>query len=216
MYKDVTGIILAGGKSSRMDLNKSTLKINGITIIERITKLLKKLFPEVLIVSNETNTYSFLGLPVYEDIFKYKGPLAGIHSGLLHSKCKTNFIISSDLPFITDELIKYIIDYKTDKPVTVSRATGFIQPLAGKYSIDCLPVIEEILNQELIVKIPEFEQKVRQYSVHKFLDLVDTEIISIEDKSFYHEDLYFNMNTIEDYEYVISKLNTSDKYTFNN
>ena len=76
MYKDVTGIILSGGKSSRMGVNKSLLKIGELTIIERVRDLMKSLFNEVILITNDPADYKFLNIPIYEDVFTRKGPLA--------------------------------------------------------------------------------------------------------------------------------------------
>ena len=91
MYTDITGIILAGGKSTRMGANKSFLKIGEQTVIERITYLMKSVFTNVIIISNTPDEYIFLNLPIYEDVYKGKGPLAGIHSGLKNSDTQKNF-----------------------------------------------------------------------------------------------------------------------------
>ncbi len=53
MYNDVTGIILSGGKSSRMGVNKSLLKVGEITIIERMRDLMQSLFKVVILITNE-------------------------------------------------------------------------------------------------------------------------------------------------------------------
>jgi len=71
MYKDVTGIILSGGKSSRMRENKSLLKIGERTIIERVWDLMKSLFNEVILITNVAADYKFLNIPIFEDIFLF-------------------------------------------------------------------------------------------------------------------------------------------------
>ena len=149
MYNDVTGIILSCGKGSRMGGNKSLLKIGEMTIIERVRDLMQSLFKEVILITNDSADYKFLNIPLFEDLFKHKGPLAGIHSGLTHSSTEQNFIISCDLPFITKEMIKYIVDYKTKKLITIAKADGYIQQLAGKYSKECAYEAEQFLNKVL-------------------------------------------------------------------
>ena len=57
MYKDITGIILSGGNSTRMGENKSFLKIGDTFIIEIITYLMKSIFSEVIIITNEPELY---------------------------------------------------------------------------------------------------------------------------------------------------------------
>ncbi|MGB5849807.1 MAG: molybdenum cofactor guanylyltransferase [Ignavibacteriaceae bacterium] len=207
MYDDITAIILSGGKSSRMGTNKSLLKIGEKTIIESLRHLLQSMFKEVILITNEPDDYKFLGLPIYEDIFRHRGPLAGIHSGLKHSKTNLNFIISCDLPFMTKEMIDYLIEYKTKKLITVAKADGFIQQLAGKYSKECLSPSEKILEEGINNENRDGVQKKRKCSVLSLIDLVGAEIIPAESLPFYIEDLYFNMNRTEDYNLLLNKLN---------
>ncbi|NUM63062.1 MAG: molybdenum cofactor guanylyltransferase, partial [Ignavibacteriaceae bacterium] len=134
MYKDITGIILAGGKSKRMGLNKSFLKVGEVTMIERTTELMKSLFDRVILITNTPDEYKFLGIEMFEDIYKNVGPLAGIHSGLAHSITDKNFIISCDIPFVNKGVIEFIINYKTNKSITITKADGFVQQLCGLYS----------------------------------------------------------------------------------
>ena len=206
MYKDITGIILSGGKSSRMGRNKSFLKVGDKTIIERVRDLLQGIFQDVILITNDPDEYKFLGLPMFEDKYRHKGPIAGIHSGLMHSSTEINFIISCDIPLITQEMIKYLIDYKTDKLVTIAKADGFIQQLAGKYSKACLSDTEDILKEYLEAERRDDVQKKRRCNVLKLIDRVGAEIINAEELPFYSEDLYFNMNKTEDYELLLQKL----------
>jgi molybdopterin-guanine dinucleotide biosynthesis protein A len=206
MYNDVTGIILSGGKSSRMGGNKSLLKIGEMTIIERVRDLMQSLFKEVILITNDPADYKFLNIPIFEDLFKHKGPLAGIHSGLSHSSTTENFIISCDLPFITTEMIKYIVDIKTEKLITVARANGYIQQLAGKYSKGCAREAEKILNEQLSKEIETSEQKNKNINVLKLIERIGAEIISAESLKFYKEEIFFNMNEVEDYNLLLKRL----------
>jgi molybdopterin-guanine dinucleotide biosynthesis protein A len=198
MYSDITGIILAGGKSTRMGENKSLLDLNGMTVIERVVSLMKSIFREVIIITNTPNEYDFLNIPKHKDIFEYKGPLAGIHSGLTHSNNEKNFVISCDIPLMEKEMIKFIIDYKTDKPITVCKADGFVQQLAGLYSKSILSTINNSLkNYE--AELRERNQAKRKCAVLSLLDQVGAEIINAEELDIYKEHMFFNMNRPEDY-----------------
>jgi molybdopterin-guanine dinucleotide biosynthesis protein A len=189
MHSDITGVILAGGKSSRMGVNKSFLKLGNQTIIERLVDLMKSIFSEIIIITNTPDEYKFLNIPLYEDIYKWKGPLAGIHSALIHSKSERIFVLACDLPFVSKEMIEYILDYPTAKPVVFCQAGGFHQPLVGIYSKSILPNVENFLSSN------DFSDK----SFHTFLKTIDVEIIHPENLPFYKEELFFNLNTTEDY-----------------
>ncbi len=194
-----TAIILSGGKSKRMGTNKSLLKLNDKTIIEHSVELMKSLFSNVILITNTPKEYEFLSIPMFEDVYKQKGPLAGIHSGLLNSSTSNNFIISCDTPLMSSSVIKYIMNYQTQKLITLCKADGFVQQLVGVYSKSLLPIVETIFNNG------------ERHSVYSLLDKVGSEIIEIEKMEFYKKDTFLNMNSKEDYEYIISKLNLLSK-----
>ena len=206
MYNDITGIILSGGKSKRMGVNKSLLKIESKTIIEVVQEKISKLFKELLVVTNEPELYQFLNLKIYEDIFPGKGPLAGIHSGLVHSKTQQNFILSCDMPLITTDMINTIINYKKDSPITVAKADGYIQQLCGVYNKYCLPVAEKLLEESLNDENRNTQQEKRGCKVLQLIKEMDAEILDAEALPFYNKDLFFNMNTKDDFIYAKKKL----------
>ena len=206
MYNDITGIILSGGRSFRMGENKSLLKIGDKPVIEHVTDLMKSLFTKVILITNDPDEYKFLKLEMYADIFIRMGPLAGIHSGLTHSWTIKNFIISCDIPLMTAEMIKYLVEFKTDKPITIAKADGFIQQLCGAYDKKCLPNAEEILFNQKKESLINSESKKNRCKVLDLVDLVGAEIIDAESLSFYKKDIFFNMNKRSDYEIVLQKL----------
>ena len=214
MYNDITGIILSGGKSTRMGTNKSLLKLGDLTVVERIVNLMKPLFGRVILSTNSFDEYRFLGLEMFEDIYNGFGPIGGIHSGLVHSQTEKNFIISCDIPLMTEEVIEYLIRYSTDKPITVARADGFIQQLCGVYCRSLLNEIEKIiLHSETEVR--DNEQTKRKCSVHKLIESVNAEIVDIEkDNPAYKKGTFFNMNRPEDYE-AIKRKSSSNGLAFN-
>ncbi len=195
MYSEISGIILSGGKSSRMGLNKSLLKIGDETIIGRITNLIKPLFKEIMIISNSPKDYKFLNVPLYQDIYKWKGPLAGIHSGLVHSSTEINFIISCDVPLMTKEMIEYIVDFKSNKPIKFCEAGGYRQPLAGIYNKSIIQKIEQVIGND----------EAGDKSLYFFVNKTDAEIINPEGLTFYNDDIFFNVNRNEDYEELVKK-----------
>lgn len=149
---------------------------------------------------------AYLDVCGQHDLHLIREPLAGIHSGLIHSSTEINFIISCDIPLITQEMIKYLVDYKTERPITIAKSDGFIQQLAGKYSKACLSDAEEILKEQLEVERWDDVQKKRGCNVLKLIDRIGAEIINAEALPFCNEDPYFNVNKIEDYKLLLKKL----------
>ena len=196
VYTDITGIILSGGKSSRMGSDKALLKLGDETIIERMTKLMKSIFNEVFIVTNTPDDYRYLRVSLYEDIHKHKGPLSGIHSGLVHSSTNKNFFISCDFPLVSVELIKYIIEFKSDKLINYCFASGRHHYLAGIYRKELLSEIERIFASVT----NSSEKKDQHFSIRNLLENIESEAIQIKNLSFYKDELFFNLNTQEDFE----------------
>ena len=206
MYTDITGIILSGGKSTRMGVNKSLLKVGNKTIIEFVRDLMQDIFSRVILITNDPEEYRFLGLEIFEDVYKGYGPLAGIHSGLINSPTKKNFLISCDVPLMTKDMIKYIVDFPTNKKITVAKADGFIQQLVGIYNRDINVTIEEILKSKLGSDERNNKQHKRGCRVLSLIEKVGAEIIDAESLPFYKPGIYFNMNRQDDFDLVKNKL----------
>jgi molybdopterin-guanine dinucleotide biosynthesis protein A len=194
----ITAFILSGGKSSRIGRNKSLLEIDGKPLIQRLTELLDSIFPEVLISSNEPELYDFLGKKIVKDIYPGRGPLSGIHSALSTTVSEKNFIIGCDLPFISIELINYLTSYQSDVQILLLRADERVQPLCGIYSKSILQEVEKLLVESAN---PELKLK---GSIFELMSRVQTEIIDVTKSNFYHPDLFFNVNTPEDFNYAKS------------
>lgn len=200
MYYDVTGIVLSGGKSMRMGVNKSFLTLGGKTFIERITDLMKTLFDKVILISNTPDEYMFLNIPVCKDIYKDKGPLAGIHSGLKNSSTLRNFIISCDIPLMTKEMIEYIVNFKTEKLLTICKAHGFLQPFAGLYNKSLLKDIENIINRNSDFVNHTNELSRKQCEIMSFIKSIETEILDPEIVNGFSENIFMNINTPEEFD----------------
>lgn len=144
---DATGIVLAGGKSSRMGRNKALLDFGGTRIIEHTVDLFKSIFPEVIIVTNSPEEYASMGIKTVTDIFPGKGSLGGIYTGLIHSSHDYSFIASCDMPFLRRELIEFLISLKEGYDVVVPRLKDGYEPLHAVYSKNCINQIEGMIDK---------------------------------------------------------------------
>ncbi len=210
-HNNITGIILSGGKSTRMGQDKSLIVVDGVTFIERTVNLMKNLFDTILIITNELKLYEFLNIGLYEDIYKDVGPIAGIHSGLFYSQTEKNFFLSCDLPLMNRDFIQSIIEYQTDSLIVLPKADGFIQSLCGIYSKSLINIIEEIINSDSSSDINHSVQNKKKFNLKSLINSVPTEIIdNIEELKGYHSNIFFNMNNQEDYQKIkrIIRFNT--------
>ena len=103
--KDITGIILAGGKSTRMGTDKGFLLLNNKPFVQYSIDALQPLVSEIIIVSDNPD-YDRFGLKRINDTIKDAGPVAGICSGLEASSTAYNLILSCDIPLITSKILQ--------------------------------------------------------------------------------------------------------------
>ncbi len=189
---NITGAILAGGKSSRMGRDKALLDLDGAPFIEHITNTLKTVFERVIIISDHAKQYEFLKLPIYKDRYKDCGPLAGIQTALTEADSNAVFISSCDIPFLSPTFIHYVIARERHNDVTLVLGGNSLEPLCGLYKKSCLPVIEKQLQQG-------------RYSVRACLKKLHTRILSQPlDTQHNHVHPLMNINIPRDYEQCMS------------
>lgn len=145
--KDITGIILSGGKSSRMGTDKGFLMYEGKRFVEYSIEALKPLVSNVIIVSDNED-YDAFGLKRIEDIIKNAGPLAGIYSGLKHSSAVYGLVLSCDIPLINSKVLEKLIDaIDPDSEVIQIESQGKSMPLIALYKKSCEPIFLKLLKQ---------------------------------------------------------------------
>jgi molybdopterin-guanine dinucleotide biosynthesis protein A len=161
----MTGIILAGGKNSRMGANKAFLELDGMRLIERINAVLSELFPEIIIVTNDPLSYTQLSSAVIvTDIYKNKGALGGIYAGLFFASENYAFITACDMPFINKDLIAYLAGLTANHDIIVPQGPDGLQPLHAVYSKNCLAPIKKNLEADKL-KITGFYKGLRVLTV---------------------------------------------------
>jgi len=146
-----TAIILAGGKSKRMGLDKQFLMVNDQWLLEHIAEQLKPLFKKIIIVTNKPEKYRGCPYRIVQDQFKDFGPIAGIHAGLKYSSCRYNYIIACDMPFINIPYIQYmqklIHDSSQEVDAVVTKFGEWLEPFNAFYSKSLTERIEKNIVQ---------------------------------------------------------------------
>ncbi len=143
----ITGIILAGGKSSRIGSDKGLLLLGKSLFIEHIINALYQYVDDIIIVSSNTN-YDEFGVKRVEDIIKDSGPLAGLHTGLYYSNTDYNLVVSCDVPLINSSVIQTLIDGIDPKYEVVQlESQGETLPLTAIYKKACLQTCQYLLNK---------------------------------------------------------------------
>lgn len=193
-----TGILLAGGKSSRMGTNKALLELNGRRVIEGIADKLSNITDELIVVTNTFADYEFLQLPMVEDNWKGMGPLAGIEAGLTASNTEHNLIVACDMPFISVELGRYLLTCLDKSQAAVPVIDGMRHPLFAAYRREVLEEARKSLEKS-------------ELRIGHLLKNIDVEIITedvLASLGLANEEQYFfNMNNSEHYQKAIQFIN---------
>lgn len=141
----ITGVILAGGASSRMGTDKALLELAGERLLARVYQPMASLFASTLLVTNNPERYSFLPCPAVPDLYPGEGSLAGIHAALHHAPTDLVFVVACDMPFVSPELVRHICGLAPGYDAVVPLSQDGIEPLHALYRTSCLPVMERML-----------------------------------------------------------------------
>ncbi len=142
----VAGVIVAGGRASRMGgRDKAFAAVGGEPIAVRTIRLFHRLFPQVLVATNRPERFRGLGVETVADVYPGSGPLAGIHAALLASRHPHAFVAACDMPGLEAGVIRFLVDRIRGQDAIVPRWEGDIEPLHAIYAVRCLPAIEASL-----------------------------------------------------------------------
>jgi molybdopterin-guanine dinucleotide biosynthesis protein A len=139
----VTGVIQAGGKSTRMGGEpKALLELGGRRIIERVLDAVAPVVDDVLIVTNTPALYAFLGVPMVPDVYADHGSLGGIFSGLAAASGEAAFTVACDMPFLHPPVARLVIGRAGQADVVIPRVGEQLETMHALYAKACLPHIE--------------------------------------------------------------------------
>ncbi|XOV69271.1 MAG: molybdenum cofactor guanylyltransferase [Fluviicola sp.] len=182
-----SGIILAGGKSSRMGQDKALMELKGIPMLQQVANGLKNYCNEIIIASNEQKHHAFGDIGV-SDNYQDSGPLAGLEAGLLAASNESCIVISCDAPLLTTEILDRLIS-ETDQRVIVASCSGRVHPLIGIYTKGSLEIIQSQLEK-------------KQLKMHDVLDALNAKCIDFPKTL---SEAFQNINTQEEWEQLTGK-----------
>jgi len=181
------GFILAGGKSSRLGVDKAFLEFQGRTLLERAIETLRDVCDTVTIVGDPAKfaTYGAVVTDVYRDC----GPLGGIHAALAQSSAEINFVMAVDMPFVSREFLSFLrtTSMASDALVVVPRTSKGFQPLCALYRRDFGVAAEAAL-------------RAGKYRIDAVFPSVSVRVIDEEEllKGGFSERIFLNINTPDD------------------
>jgi molybdopterin-guanine dinucleotide biosynthesis protein A len=157
----VTGVIQAGGRSTRMGGRpKALLELGGRRIIERVLDAVAPVVDDVLVVTNTPALYGFLGVPMVADAWPEHGSLGGIFTGLAAAGGDAAFTVACDMPFLHPEVARLVVRRAGEGDVVIPRVGAQLETMHAVYAKACLPAIEARLRAGRL-KIVGFFEDVR-------------------------------------------------------
>ncbi|MGQ8337598.1 molybdenum cofactor guanylyltransferase [Sunxiuqinia sp. A32] len=181
---EISGIILAGGKSSRMGQDKGLMEFNGKKLVEYAIKLLNPICSEILIISNQSG-YDGFGNQVVSDNFQGCGPIGGLEAGLKKVETDWNIVISCDTPFLQKELFVEMMNEISNQDAIIPTHSKGIEPLAGIYHKRLSTFFEE--------KIKADDLKLRKIIKEKNVFVFEAQKLVRQ-----FPDIFYNLNSPED------------------
>ena len=183
----INGLVLVGGKSTRMGVDKSQLNYFGKPQKEHVKELLENNnLKTYYSVQNDTGNEHEI-----HDVFLNLGPFGGICSAFQKDPNSAWLVLATDVPFVNDNLIQLLLEKRNSSKVATAikgKGNQFVEPLITIYEPKAYPVLLQYLAQG--------------YSCpRKVLINSDVEIVEVED------DLIRNVNTPEEFDAAKKELN---------
>jgi molybdenum cofactor guanylyltransferase len=188
----ITGVVLAGGRGSRLGRQKALERIIGEkSLIESTVETIAPLCQEVIVVTSKEQlgciSTANLNARIVVDIYTGKAALGGIYTGLVNASTSLALVVACDMPFLNKSLLHYMVQLAPGFDIVVPRVENKIELLHAIYSKNCVETIKQLLENNIL-------------SILKLLDLVKTRYVTDEEvNKIDHKHLsFFNINTQKD------------------
>jgi molybdopterin-guanine dinucleotide biosynthesis protein A len=153
----LSAAILVGGRARRMHgLDKSSLDVDGLPILERQLAVLRQLSDDLMIVTRADSPYdgespfARPGLRIVSDVISDAGPLGGIHAALVHAQSPVTLVVACDMPFLSIEFLRHLAARVEGVDVAVPRTTDGYHPLCAAYAQTARPFVERQLARGIL------------------------------------------------------------------
>jgi len=185
--REISGIVLAGGRSTRLGQDKALVDLGGRRLVEIVLERLREVCADIVVSTNDPDKYSSLGYRTIADVYPERGALGGIYSGLRAVRCSHAIAVACDMPFLNPSLLRFMILHVAGHDVVVPRLSAGLEPLHAIYSRTCLEPMRKALEGG-VSRVIGFWDLVKV----RYIDEDEIEILDPDKLSF------FNINTPED------------------
>ena len=144
----MTLAIQAGGDSRRMGQDKGLVPLLGQPLVARAIQRLGRLADEVLVTTNHTEAYRFLGIPLFPDLIPGVGALSGLYTALSAAQNPLVAVVACDMPFASADLLSYARDrlLAANADVAIPLSNEGYEPFNAVYRREtCLPAVKNAL-----------------------------------------------------------------------
>jgi molybdopterin-guanine dinucleotide biosynthesis protein A len=197
MAESCGGIVLCGGKSTRMGSSKALLPFGSETMLQRVVRLLREVVAPIVVVAAADQELPDLprGVIITRDEREARGPLEGLRAGLkaLPPDVEAAYVTSCDVPLLVPDFARQMLDLARGYDVAVIEIDGFAHPLSAVYRRSTLPVVEELLAKDRLRPAFLFEA-VRTRRVRPDEITSDPDLRTLR-----------NLNTRDDYERALAE-----------
>jgi molybdopterin-guanine dinucleotide biosynthesis protein A len=205
MAESYGGIVLAGGKSTRMGTSKAMLPFGPETMLQRVVRLLGEVVAPIVVVAAVDQELPEL-LPdviVTRDEQEGRGPLEGLRAGLkaLPHDVDAAYVTSCDVPLLVPGFVRQMIELADGYDIAVMDIDGFAHPLSAIYKRSTLPRVEDLLSNDQLRPVFLFDaMKTRRIGPEEIT--ADPDLRTLR-----------NLNTPEDYERALATLDSTQART---
>ncbi|MEP7308876.1 MAG: molybdenum cofactor guanylyltransferase [Acidobacteriota bacterium] len=194
------GIVLCGGRSTRMGSSKALLPFGPETMLQRVVRLLSTVVSPIVAVAAPEQSLPELpeDVTVTRDEREDRGPLEGLRAGLkaLPATVEMAYVTSCDVPLLVPGFVRHMIDLLGEHDIAVMDIDGFPHPLSAVYRRDTLPHVEALLAKDRLRPVFLFDAvRTRRVRPAEMVS-VDPELLTLR-----------NLNTREDYLEALAKAN---------
>ena len=188
---NISCIVLAGGRSTRLGRNKVTEIIGEKSLLERVISCLAYFESDIIVVTAKKPTLpqriDYPKLKIVSDIHPGKGSLGGVYSGLVASNSFYNLVVACDMPFLNRKLLSYMVEISNGYDLVVPRLDDTFEPLHAVYSKGCIAPMEYLIKQDDLKILKLFPLIKVRYAEKNEIDRFDPQHLS-----------FFNVNTEAD------------------
>jgi molybdopterin-guanine dinucleotide biosynthesis protein A len=155
---NTTGVLLSGGKSLRMGQDKAQIEFRGQTLISWALDFLRLNFASVLIAGDRPDLAT-AEIPAIPDLYPGSA-LGGLYTGLKSARTDWIFVAPCDMPYPDAKILELLLKHRNGADAVVPRTPQGYEPVFALYHKNCLPHMEEMLQQGQY-RIYDFYQRIK-------------------------------------------------------